>query len=211
VRQDVGVRRDLVERSAPDPARAHGAWVYVGTSVLAGAAAAGGRGRLAALFAGIAFIGVFLVASALALYPRRWKRRFLAGAVLALAACGIGLGLGADPWFVVYASIALFPAGAAVWYATRDGVQSPIALAFAVVALTVSAPAAACAGGADPALGWLLVLLLAPFFVWRTWTVRRKIAARKGLGRRELRRLGLREALVAVSWTALALVVVHVV
>lgn len=203
--------RNLVERSAPDPARAHGAWVYMGMSVLAGAASAGGRGWLAALFAGIAFIGVFLVASALALYPRRWKRRFLAGGGLALAACAIGFRLGADPWFIVYASIAVFPAGAAVWFATRDGVRSPIALAFAVVALTASAPAAACAGGADPALGWLLVLFLAPFFVWRTWTVRKHLAARKGLNRRELRRIGLQEALIAALWTALALVVVHVV
>ena len=205
------MERNLVERSAPDPARAHGAWVYMAMSVLAGAAAAGGRGWLAALFAGIAFIGVFLVASALALYPRSWKRRFLTGAGLALGACAIGLRLGADPWFVVYASIALFPAGAAVWFATRHGVQSPIALAFAVVALTASAPAAACAGGAEPALGWILVLLLAPFFVWRTWSVRRLVARTKGLKRRELRRLGLREALVAAGWTALALVVVHVV
>ena len=83
--------RNLVERTAPDPARAHGAWVYVGASVLAGAASAGGRGWLAALFAGIGFIGVFLVASALALYPQRWKRRFLSGVAVALAAAG-GLG-----------------------------------------------------------------------------------------------------------------------
>ena len=205
------MQRNLVERPAPDPARAHGAWVYVGMSVLAGAAAAGARGWWAALCAGLAFVGVFLVASALALYPRRWKRRFASGAGLAVAASGVGLGLGADPWFLAYASIAVFPAGAAVWFATRDGVQSPIALAFAVVALTASAPAAACAGGADATLGWLLVLLLAPFFVWRTWTVRKRVAGERRVERRELRRLGLREAWIAAAWTAFALAVVHVV
>ncbi len=180
-------------------------------SVLAGAASAGGEGWLAALFAGVAFIGVFLVASALALYPRKWKGRFLCGAGVATSALGIGLALGADPRFVVYASVAVFPAGAAVWFATRDGIQSPYALSFAVVALTVSAPAAACAGGADPTLGALLVLLLAPFFVWRTWVVQKHISTTKGLKRGDLRRAGLREAFIALLWTILSLAVVHVV
>ena len=91
--------------------------------------------------------------------------------------------------------------------------QSPIALAFAVIALTASAPAAACAGGTHPALGWLLVGLLAPFFIWRTWLVRKRIAGGEGKGpkRKELRRIGLREALLAVGWTAIAVVIVHVV
>jgi len=205
------VDRHLVDRAAPDPARAHGAWVYLGMSVLAGAASAGGKGWYAALFAGIGFVGVFLVASACALYPRRWKGRFLTGTGIALCAGGLGLWLGADPWFLAYASVALFPASAAVWFATREGIQSPLALAFAVIALTASAPAAACAGGTDPALGWLLLFLLAPFFAWRTLTVRRRINERHGMKRQELRRVGLREALIAAGWTAFALVLVHIV
>lgn len=203
--------RSLIDHPAPDPARAHGAWVYLLTSILAGAFSAGGRGTLAGLFAGLAFVGVFLVASAMAVYPRPWKRRFAIGIAIALGACGIGLLVGADPWFLVYSAVAVFPASAAVWYATRDGVQSPVALAFGVVTLTASAPAAACAGGTHPALGWLLLVLLAPFFAWRTWSVRRLMATQRGMKRRDLKRVGFREAFWAAGWTTLVLALIHVV
>jgi len=201
--------RTLLGRRAPDPLRAHGAWVYLAMSILAGALSVTGRGPLAGLCAGLGFVGVFLVASALAVYPRAWERRFAVGVVIAGAATGAGLALGAPPVFLAYASIALFPAAASVWFAVRHGFQSPPALAFAVVALVVAAPAAACAGGAPAWMGWLLLALLAPFFAWRTWRTRTKLTG-GGWNRARLRRLGLREAAIAVAWTALAVGVVHV-
>ena len=48
------------------------------------------------------------------------------------------------------------------------------------------------------------------FFAWRTWRTRAKLSS-GSWNRERLRRLGLREAAIAVGWTAVALVVVHVV
>jgi hypothetical protein len=199
----------LLTPRAPDPVRAHGAWVYLVVSILAGVLAATGRGVLPALCAGLAFVGVFLAAGALAIRPRPWAGRFAVGVTLTAAATLGGLALGADPQFLVYASVAVFPAGAAAWFALSQGYQSAPALAFAVVALVVSAPAAACAGGAHPRMGLVLLALLAPFFAWRTWRTRNALRESKGWDRSRLRQLGLREAAIAISWTAVALVAVH--
>lgn len=198
----------VLGRKAPDPLRAHGAWVYLVTSILAGVLAVLGRGELAALCAGLGFVGVYLVASALAVYPRPWRGRLALGLALGLGATGLGLALGGNPLWLVYASIAVGPAGASAWFAQRYGYLAPPALAFGVAALVVAAPAAACAGGADAHVGWLLLGMLGPFFAWRTWRTRTKLAG-PGWTRARLRRLGLREAGIAVTWTALALVVVH--
>ncbi len=199
----------LLQRRAPDPARAHGAWVYLLMSVLAGALTGSGRGLVSALFAGLGFVGVFLVASSMAIYPHRWVGRFVAGAGLAAGSTALGLTLGADPMFFAYASTAAFPAGASIWFAVRHGFQSPPALAFGVVALVIAAPSAACAGGASPKLGWLLLVLLAPFFAWRTWRTRNLLFANSGWTREKLRAVGLREALLAGLWTLAAVVIVH--
>lgn len=203
-------QRDLWRRAAPDPARAHGAWVYLAVSIAAGALAAGARGAVAAISAGLAFVGVFLVASALAIHPRPWKRRFALGAGMALGASATGVALADDPTFLAYASIAMFPAAASVWFAARGGVLAPPALAFGVLALVVSAPATACAGGASPLLGLALFAWLAPFFVWRTLKVRTRMAAGEPLSRRALKRIGLKEATLALGWTFGGVALVHV-
>jgi hypothetical protein len=195
----------------PDPARAHGAWVYLVVSILAGALTAIGQGFLPALLAGTGYAGVFLTASAAALGPGRWHKRFAIGVVLALVPPGLALLLGADPAFLAYAPIAAFPAGASGWFAIRRGFQSPPALAFAVAALALAAPSAACAGGTSQTLGWMLLGMLVPFFVWRTWRLGALMKSEKGWTKQRLRRIGLTEAALAVGWTAIALVVVHLV
>jgi hypothetical protein len=76
------------------------------------------------------------------------------------------------------------------------------------VALAVTAPAEACAGGARHELGLVLLALLAPFFAWRT--LRTRAALRQGsFDRPKLRALGLREAALAAGWTLLAVGLVH--
>ncbi len=117
---------------------------------------------------------------------------------------------GANPLFLAYGSIALFPAAGAAWFATREGFQSPPALAFGAAALVVAAPASACAGGAPHELGLLLLALLAPFFAWRTWLTRKALKEQGGWTRAKLRALGWREAVLALTWTAVALALVHV-
>jgi hypothetical protein len=201
----------FLRRRSPDPARAHGAWVYLGASILAGVLAAGGRGAIAALCAGLAFVGVFVLVSGLAVRPKPWRLRFGSGLAIALAATGAGLALGADPMFLVYALVALFPIAASVWFAMRAGFQSAPALAFAVVGLAVAAPAAACAGGTSPRLGFLLLALLGPFFAWRTWRTRTALRGGEGWDRARLKRLGLREALFAAVWTIASVGLLHLV
>lgn len=199
----------LLRRRAPDPARAHGAWVYLFVSILAGLLSARGHGTTAALCAGLAFVGVFVFVSALAIRPRPWRARFVSGLAFAIAATATGLLLGADPMFLVYSMVAVFPIATSVWFAMQQGFLSAPALAFGVVGLAVAAPAAACAGGANPGLGFLLLGLLALFFAWRTWRTRRALQDGGAWDRARLKRLGLREALFAAAWTIVAVGVVH--
>jgi hypothetical protein len=199
----------FLRRRSPDPARAHGAWVYLFASILAGVLSAGGHGAIAALCAGLAFVGVFVMVGGLAVRPKPWRLRFGSGLAFALAATGTGLLLGADPMFLVYAMVAFFPIAASVWFAMRAGFQSAPALAFAVVGLAVAAPAAACAGGTSPGMGFLLLALLGPFFAWRTWHARVALRGGEGWDRAKLKRVGLREALLAAVWTLASVGVVH--
>ena len=193
----------------PDPARAHGAWVYLILSVLAGGLTAAGGGAVPALLTGVGFAGVFLVASSLAIGWRKARRRLLIGVLVAFGPPLLAIRLGADPIFFAYALVAVFPAGLSAWLAERQGFQSPAALAAAVAALVVAAPCAACAGGASFAQVALLFTLLAPFFVWRTLTVRRLLATEKNVTGARLRARGWREALYGVAWTFLAVGVIH--
>ena len=195
----------------PDPARAHGAWVYLIVSVLAGSLTAVRDGFLPALLAGIGFAGVFLVASSVALGVMRGWRRFVVGLAVATLAPSLALFLGADPSFFAYGLIALAPAAVAGWLAERRGFQSVGALAFGVAALVVAAPSSACAGGADIGMSLLLLALLTPFFVWRAMVVRRRLTSGKGWSRSRIRAAGIREAIWAVAWTSLVVLLAHVV
>jgi hypothetical protein len=194
----------------PDPARAHGAWVYLIVSVLAGSLTAVRDGFLPALLAGVGFAGVFLVASSAALGWARGRQRLLLGLAVAILAPTLALLTGADPSFLVYGLVALAPAALAAWFAERDGFQSPAALAFGVAALVLAAPSSACAGGAHTGMSLLLLVLLTPFFVWRAIVVRRRLTSGEEWSRSRIRTTGLREAVLAVAWTAVVVLLAHV-
>jgi hypothetical protein len=195
---------------APDPARAHGAWVYLVISILAGVLSAARYDMFAALLAGAAFLGVFVLAGAAAGYPKHWHARLAIGGAILAASLIAAVSATPDPSFLAYGAVAVFPAAAAAWFGFRHGFQSGGALSFAVVTLVVAAPASLCAGGAPHTLGLVLLGLLAPFFAWRTWHTREALRDSHGWSRAKLRALGWREALIALLWTTFAVSLVHV-
>ncbi len=193
----------------PDPARAHGAWVYLVLSIVAGGLTAAGGGFWPAILGGVGFAGVFLIASALALSWRKRGRRLALGILFTLVPPLLALHFGADPIFFAYAMVALFPAALSAWFAERQGFQSPAALAAGIATLVVAAPCAACAGGASLAQVSLLFGLLAPFFIWRTLHVRKLLAKDDAPSGAKLRARGWREALYGVLWTGAAVLALH--
>jgi len=195
--------RRLVPRQLPDPLRAHGAWVYLAVSILAGAFTATGRGFGPALLAGAGFVGLFVLAGSLAVIPHRAAlARIAVGLPLSFGSPLLALALGADSSFLAVGLIATVPALAAAYWASRSGFLSPGALAFGVTSLTVSAPAAASAGAAGPRSAVLILATLAPFFFWRTWRLARVLG--QGWTRERFARRGLLESALAVAWAALA-------
>jgi len=193
----------------PDPLRAHGAIVFLALSVLAGALSAIGQGFLPALLAGFGFSGVFLIGSGMAIGVWRGRRRLAIGFGIAVLAPVLALALGANPAFFAYGMLALFPAAASAWFAERRGFQSPVALALGVCAIVVAAPSAACAGGATLTRSGVLLVLLVPFFVWRTLRIRYLLTVRSDLNRSALKKIGQREAVLAGGWTFLAVFLIH--
>ena len=200
----------LLKLKAPDPAKAHGAWVYLTISIVAGVLSAARFDMLTALLAGGAFLGVFVLTSAFAVYPRRWLPRSLVGLGILGLSIASGAAFSVQPMSLAYGAVAVFPAAAAAWLGFRHGFQSAGALSFAVVTLVVAAPASLCAGGAPHSLGLLLLGLLAPFFAWRTWTTREALRENSGWTRAKVRAVGWREALVALLWTTFYVAVVHI-
>jgi hypothetical protein len=194
----------------PDPAKAHGAWVYLVLSILAGTLTATGRGLLPAFLVGVGFAGVFICASAVALVGKRgMTTRLAAGLLLAVVGPGVAVYLGASPSFFAFSLVAIAPAALAGYCAEKSGIMSPQAMAFAVVALVVAAPSSACAGGASATTGLLLLILLAPFFAYRTWKVRDAITNQAGWTRAKLKKQGLTEALYGLSWIAVVVMSFH--
>jgi len=194
----------------PDPAKAHGAWVYLVLSILAGTLTATSRGFVPALLVGVGFAGVFLCASALALVGKPgMAARLTTGLLLAVAGPGVALYLGASPSFFAFSLVALGPAALAGYCAEKHGILSPQAMAFAVVALVVAAPSSACAGGASVGTGLLLLVLLAPFFAYRTWKVRNAITTESGWTRSKLKKQGLSEVIYGMSWIAIVVMAFH--
>jgi hypothetical protein len=205
-------RRRLLERNIPDPVQAHGAWVYLVVSILAGALSCVRAGALPAVLAGVGFAGVFLAAGAFGTRDQKRRlKRLVIGGLLATAAPLGAISLGSDAWFLVYGLVAILPAAIAGYFGERTGFRSSLALAFAVTALVVAAPSSACAGGATPLRSWLLLLLLAPFFAWRIACTRRVIVEQTGWTRKRLRQQGWREAAWALLWTTVSVLVIHLV
>jgi hypothetical protein len=73
----------------------------------------------------------------------------------------------------------------------------------------VAAPSSACAGGASVGTGLLLLVLLAPFFAYRTWKVRNAITFESGWTRSNLKKQGLSEVLYGMSWIAIVVMAFH--
>ena len=193
----------------PDPVRAHGVWVFLSLSVLAGSLSAAGAGFRPALLAGLGFAGAFLAASALAIGWKRGRRRLFIGIGCASLAPAASLLMGARPTFFLYGIVALGPALLSAWFSSKRGVQSPLALAMGVCAIAVAAPSAACAGGATIPRSLVLLAMLLPFFVWRSLLIRARLPEYSGGGRQALRRVGQREAVFATLWTAAAVFAIH--
>ena len=190
----------------PDPLRAHGAWVYLLVSVLAGVLVVAGPGRAAALLAGGGLLGLFVLAGALAIAPRRVSLvRFGLGLLLTVACPMLALRLGSGHSFLQVGLLAVPPILLAAALARKQGFLSPGALGFGVTALVVAAPVAATAGGAGPRRALLILATLAPVFLWRTWRLARAMGP--GWTRRRFERQGLIESGIAVGWAALAVVV----
>ena len=196
--------------SMPDPARAHGAWVYLIAATLAGVLVGIRNGPGLAALVGIGFGGLFFCSSAFAVGRKRGQKRFLIGGFLGLAGPVLALYLGADPMFLAYGALAVVPVAVSAFYASKYGFLSVQALAFGVVALALAAPSAACAGGASTTRILALIGLLAPFFVWRAVAVRLRLNRSKWKAE-QLRAAGLREAGYTAIWTLLAVGVVHLV
>ena len=202
--------RHLAPGKIPDPLRAHGAWVYLIVSILAGALTAPGSGYGPALLAGGGLLGAFVTGSSLAAGGRRAVvARLALGLPLTIGALLLASRLGADRLFPFMSLLAIPPGLLAAWYANAQGFLSPGALAWGVTALAVAAPTAATAGGASPRSALLVLAFLVPFFYWRTWML--AWALRRGWTRQRFQRQGLIESALAVAWAAVAVAVVRLV
>jgi hypothetical protein len=195
--------RRWIPAQIPDPLRAHGAWVYLIVSILAGVLTVTDRGLAPALLAGSGFVGVYVLASSLAIARRRAALvRMALGLLVAIGSPLLALAQGADPRFLMISLVAFPPVLCAAYFASRQGFLAPGALAFGVTALVVSAPVAASAGGASPRSALLLLATLVPFFFWRTWRLARALGP--GWTRERFERRGLRESGLAAAWATLA-------
>jgi hypothetical protein len=202
-RQETRQRLRLGPGRIPDPLRAHGAWVYLAVSILAGMLTVTPRGYAPAVLAGCGFVGVLVAVSSVATTGRRaGLGRLVVGSPLAIGSPLLALDLGAAPESLFVSLLAVPLALAAAYFASRQGFLSPGALAFGVTALVVSAPVAASAGGASPRSAFLILVTLAPFCFWRTWRLARELG--RGWTRERLARQGLVESALAVAWAAVA-------
>lgn len=184
-----------------DPLHAHGAWVYLTASVAVGAFAAPSDQTLPALLAGAGTTGAFMVCGSL--WARRLERRpLIIGSLLAVCGPLLALALGAQPLFLAFACSAALPALGAVLLAHRYGSLSLPAIICATLAIALSAPVAATAGGVPVGRAMLLLMALAPFFAWRTEHVRRLMMSRTP-NRPSARSMGLREAKHVAAWCTL--------
>lgn len=186
-----------------DPIRAHGAWIYIFLSVAAGSMLKAKHGVEPTLLVGTGFVGAYLLVAALVMGVRRKRKQALVGATLLLAAPLLALALGAETGFLAAAGSASIPAVTAVICARAFGFLSCGAVISGVAALTLAAPTAALAGGAQLDQALLLFGLLAPMFAWRSVRIARQLRRQETWNAAELRSTGLREAALAAIWTIL--------
>ena len=187
-------------RTAPDPVRAHGAWIFLFAAIGAGSMA-GSRGRVEpALIVGTGFVGAFLCRAALAVGLRRKVRQLIVGAAVAILAHFAAHLLGAPSSYLYVAALATVPAVGAVVSSERYGFLSTTALTAGIAALTLAAPAAAVAGGASLIRAAGLYGLLWPFFTWRSLRIAAALKSGERWTVEELKSRGLHEAAAAALW-----------
>ncbi len=189
------------DHGRPNPARAHGAWIYLFASIASGALIGNEYGIESAMLVGTGFVGAFLVVAALSAGARGRRRQLLTGAGLAAIAPLCALGLNADPGFLRVAGLAALMALVAIITEKRLGFLSSAALVAGIATLVLAAPVVATAGGASVKQCVLLFTLLWPFFCWRTLGVAAPLRAGATWDRSQLRTRGLQEAAIAAAWT----------
>jgi hypothetical protein len=189
----------MTARALPDPRRSHGAWVVLVVAVASGVFL-GGRRVEAGVLAGTVFAGGFVALSALAVGVRRRGREFVLGTGLAVGCAVLAWRLGASPRIAVLALAGGGLGLGALAGAQRAGILSAAALVPGLAALTLSAPAAALAAGAEVRATWLLWLLLAAFSCWRSLRLARELTADGTWSAAALRARGLAESAYAALW-----------
>ncbi|PIE22266.1 MAG: hypothetical protein CSA62_13240 [Planctomycetota bacterium] len=192
----------------PDPLRAHGAWVYLGLSVLAGLVLALPHHPVSSLAVGGIAVAGFILAGALA-RKRHKQRRLLISGILLLASTLLLFSRPIEPRVLAYAVPATLLLLVTAMLARRKGFFAPSTLACGVMLLALAAPACARAGGAPRVPSLLLLALLAPMFAWRCFHVRTGMLRGKISPKIGLRRVGMREAAVGLAWTTLSLAALH--
>lgn len=194
-----------------DPMRAHGAWIYLFSSVAAGALVGAEHGVERPMLVGTGFAGAYLVMAALSTDPWRKGKQIAIGASLAASAPLVALWLDAEPAFLWVAVATVIPGVAAVIMAKKRGLLSRATMVVGIAALVMVAPMAALAGGASLGRGVLLFFLLWLFFCWQTLRVAAPLKAGQPWDRQQLRSQGLRQAAIAAVWTLTVALVLRLV
>lgn len=188
-------------RGRPNPARAHGAWIYLLLSVASGVLLAVDQEIRYAVLVGAGFVGAFLAAAALSVPSRRSGRLVWFGAGTAAAGPAVALWFEADSRFLIVGGLAALLGGGAILLEKWFGFLSFTALAVGLAALAIAAPVSAIAGGAGLGRGAALFAFLWPFFCWRTFRIAAPLQSGEVWNRHALKARGLREAAIAAAWS----------
>ena len=192
----------------PDPMQAHGAWVFLFVSVMAGSLLGSRGGVEIPLLVGTAYAGAFLVVAAIVAGLRRKLRQALVGLLLAGLGPILALWLGAKIEFLFIGPLAACCALISVGWARRFGLLAPIVLLAGVASLCMAAPATALAGGASVQRSAMLFAALWPVFAWRSLRIARPLRKGAAWQRETLRSRGLREAAIAMLWSLAAVLAI---
>jgi len=183
-----------------DPMRAHGAWIYLCTSIAAGALVGANFGVEPAMLVGTSFAGAFLMLAGISVGAWRKRRQVATGLGLAVFATLGALAFHANPQYLLVTGLAAVVALCTVFLARRYGYLAYVTMLFGVAALAMAAPVAAVAGGATIGRAALLFCLLWPVYSWRTFLVATEFTSGNCTAI-QLRARGLREAGVAALWS----------
>ena len=192
-----------------DPMRAHGAWIYLCTSIAAGALVGANYGVEPAMLVGTSFAGAFLVLAGIAVGVWRKRRQVVTGLSLAVFATIGALAFHANPQYLLVVAMAAVVAFITIILARRFGYLAHGTMLLGVAALAMAAPVAAVAGGATFFRAALLFCLLWPVYSWRTFLVAKEFASGNCTAT-QLRARGLREAAFAALWSLVVAITLRI-